>query len=310
MVERNEIQLSPLLIALASILWATDTPFRLPAVQALDPVWVVLFEHFVGLASLLVWAVVKKRKEVFQLRLADWIGAILVGGGGSAMATVFFTASFRLINPSLTILLQKLQPILVILLASLFLKEKPKKGFFPWAFLALGSAVILSFPDFNFTFLKEGIDLHSRGVLYAVGAAILWAIATISGKFLLRKNAPGTVTFWRYSFGFCTLLGITLLSHFSWATPAAFSTLASSSVLKSLLYISIVPGILSMVAYYAGLLRTPASSATLIELLYPVSAVLINTLILELPLNPIQLGAGTILLIAVLKISWDSQKSQ
>lgn len=309
-MERNEIQLSPLLIALAAILWATDTPFRLPAVQALDPVWVVLFEHFIGLTSLLVWAGVKKRKEVLELKITDWIGAILIGGGGSALATVFFTASFRLINPSLTILLQKLQPILVILLASLFLKEKPKKSFFPWAFLALGSAVILSFPDFNFTFLREGIDLHSRGILYAVGAAILWAIATISGKFLLRRNSPGTVTFWRYSFGFFTLLGITLLSQFSWSNSQTLSAFASSSILKSLLYISIVPGILSMVAYYAGLLRTPASTATLIELLYPVSAVLINTLILELPLNPVQLGAGTVLLIAVLKISWDSQKSK
>lgn len=300
-MERGEIILSPILIAIAAILWATDAPFRLPAVQALDPILVVLFEHCIGLGALSLWAFFKKRPEVLRLQTSDWIGAILVGGGGSALATVFFTASFRYINPSLTILLQKLQPILVILLASLLLKEKPKKGFFLWTVLALSSAAVLSFPDLNFSFLKDGIDLHSRGVFYAMGAATLWAIATISGKFLLRKNAPGTVTFWRYAFGFATLIGLTLLSN-SPLTPL-LSSFSSTPILKALLYISLVPGLLSMVAYYAGLLKTPASTATLIELLYPVSAVVINTLVLHQPLNLVQLAAGTLLLVSVLKIS-------
>lgn len=304
--------MSAFLIAVAAILWATDTPFRLPAVQALNPIQVVLFEHGIGLIALIIWAILKKRKEVIRLNKTDWLGAILVGGGGSAVATVLFSASFHFINPSLTILLQKLQPVLVIFLAHLFLNEKPKKEFLVWSVIALLAATVLSFPDLNFTFLKQGVDFHSRGILYALGAAFLWAIATISGKYLLGKNSPGTVTFWRYSFGFLTLIGMSLLNHggnqaesanfFTWTSITSLTT-TTLPVLRALLYISFFPGLISMAAYYTGLLKTPASTATLIELLYPVTAVLINTLILQVPLNLVQLAAGTVLLLAVLRIS-------
>jgi len=307
-VEEKEIRVRAFLIAIAAILWATDTPFRLPAVQALNPIQVVLFEHGIGLFALIIWAILKKRKEVIYLNKKDWLGAILVGGGGSALATVLFSASFHFINPSLTILLQKLQPVLVIFLAYLFLNEKPQKELFIWSVLALFAATVLSFPDLNFSFLKQGIDIHSRGVLYALGAAFLWAIATISGKYLLGKNSPGTVTFWRYSFGFLTLTGMSLLSHTGHGTESVnLLAWTSPPVLRALLYISFFPGLISMIAYYTGLLKTPASTATLIELLYPVTAVLINTVALNAPLTPVQLGAGTVLLLAVLKISWNSR---
>jgi drug/metabolite transporter (DMT)-like permease len=291
--------MSAFLVALAAILWATDAPFRLPAVQALDPVLIVLIEHTIGLAALGIWGLVKKRQDFLALRPSDWISAILVGGGGSALATVFFTASFRFINPSLTILLQKLQPLLVVLMAFVILKERPKPGFLRWALVALLAATVLSFPDFNFAFLKEGLSLHSKGVLYALAAAALWALATVGGKHLLRRNAPSAVNFWRYGFGFVTLATIMILSK----SEFPVTTMTSMPVLRALLYMSFIPGLLSMIAYYAGLLRTPASTATLIELLYPVSAIAINTFALHAPLDPVQLFAGGILLAAILKIS-------
>lgn len=289
----------PSLVGLAALLWATDTPFRLPTIQKIDVVHLVLFEHLVGTAALVLWALARKKQDLLRLKFADWLCALAIGVGGSALATVLFTASFRHINPSLTILLQKIQPVLVVLLSFALLKERPREGFYKWALLALAAATVLSFPDFNFSFLRGGIDFHSLGVIYALGAAALWALSTVLGKLILRRNSPGTVTFWRYLFGLLTLMTLAFIS--GGALPEGIAS--DTGVLWALLYISLIPGLLAMIAYYFGLFRTPASVATLVELIYPLSAIAINTLVLNAPLNPVQLGAGAVLLLAVTALS-------
>jgi hypothetical protein len=45
----------------------------------------------------------------------------VIGGVGSAIATVAFTESFQFLNPSLVILLQKMQPVVAITLAAIVL---------------------------------------------------------------------------------------------------------------------------------------------------------------------------------------------
>lgn len=295
--------LGPFLVALAAILWASDTPFRLPILESVDPVLLVLVEHAIGTAALGVWVFLRARDSVFRLKATDWIATLVVGAGGSALATVFFTASFGFINPSLTILLQKLQPVLVILLASAFLKEKPREGFFAWAAVAIVAALVLSFPDFDYHFLAQAIsnpDRHAKGVYYALGAAALWAIATVTGKTALSRVPPGIMTFWRYVFGLLMLAVMFSVSETRTEWPVLLS---SPDFAGSLLYISLVPGLLAMVAYYHGLTRTTASTATLLELLYPVSAVAINTAWLNQPLQPVQLAAGLLLLLSVTQVS-------
>ena len=289
----------PLLIALAAILWATDAIFRFATVSSINASLIVLFEHLIGLVALLPWIFFKHRKDIFRLSAKEWISAAFIGVGGSAMATVLFTGSFRYINPSVTILLQKLQPILVVLIASIFLGERPKGRFVLWAALALVAGVVLSFPDFNFTFLQNGLDLHSTGVAYALSAAALWAVSTVVGKSLLRKQPPGVATFWRYAFGLITLVFLVRVSESS----IPWAKLESTAVIRAILYMSLFPGLLAMLAYYAGLSRTLASVTTFVELLFPVSAVALNTFFLHMPLDPVQIGAALVLLISVTQIT-------
>jgi len=77
----------------------------------------------------------------------------------------------------------------------------------------------------------------------------------------------------------------------------------STGVLKSLLYMSLISGLLSMLIYYRGLVTTSASVATFVELIYPVSAVLLNIWLLHAYLSPLQACAGTVLVFAVLRLS-------
>lgn len=286
-------------IAIAASLWATDALFRLPTSERIDPALLVACEH--GLALLILWplAWLRHRSRLTKLSASQWISVAFIGLGASAAATVLFTTSFAYINPSIAILLQKLQPVFVSLLAILFLGERPSRGFYGWATLALAAGVVLNFPDLRFGFLQEVDLLRSRGAIYALSAAALWAVATVVGKSLLLSLDFQVATFWRFFFGFAGLAAWNLLN----GVEIPVATLSSIGVARSIAYMALFPGLLAMLFYYRGLQRTPASTVTIVELIFPVAAVALNTTVLGLPLAPMQLGAGAVLLAAVTRIA-------
>lgn len=289
----------PFLVGFAAILWATDALVRYPTSGKVDPTFIVLIEHILGVLILLPWLLYKHKNSIFSLNAKEWLAAIFSGIGGSAIATLFFTASFLYVNPSVAVLLQKLQPVMVVMIAFLFLGERPAKKFYCWSLVALAAGIILSFPDLNFNFLSEGLSIHSKGIQYAFGAALLWAASTVSGKILLVRTPATLATFWRFFFGLLALSAVMFLAK---DTPPLTSM--SQSLSFALLYLSIIPGLLAMLIYYSGLSRTPASVTTFIELIYPIGAVALNTIFLHTPLGMVQTIAGSILLVAVAMISF------
>jgi drug/metabolite transporter (DMT)-like permease len=286
-------------VSLAAFLWATDAVIRYPAISSIDPIFLVFVEHVLAVILLLPWVLLKHRDQLFSFNFREWFSAVFSGMGGSALATVIFTASFYYVNPSVAVLLQKLQPVMVVIIAFLFLGERPERKFFFWGAIALAAGIILSFPDLNFGFLRDGLDIQSKGIRYAFGAALLWAASTVSGKALLIRTAPSLATFWRFVFGFIGLILVMILAK----TPIHWNQFNSGSSLAALLYLSLIPGLFAMLIYYQGLARTRASVTTFIELIYPIGAVALNTAFLHTPLNAIQTAAAAALLVAVGMIS-------
>lgn len=301
--------MGPLLVALAAILWATDALVRYPLIQhGLDPTFVVFFDHALAVVLLTPFMLVKFRKQLTKVSAPQWAGLFLLGGGASALATVLFTASFKYVNPSVSILLQKLQPVFVVLLAALFLGERPKKTFYIWAPLALLAGLAISFPTFDFAFLSGAAESH--GSLYALAAAGLWALATVVGKGVVGKLPPMVVTYWRFVFGLVTLAGMLAFagSFSDGGAAASFAKLGDFAILRSLLYVALVPGLLALILYYQGMLRTTASKTTFMELLFPVTAVTLNTVFLDAPLAGVQAAAALVLLFSITQLSIESRR--
>ncbi len=292
--------IGPIFVGIASFIWATDALVRYPAIGSIDPTSIVSIEHFLAVLILLPWVLVHFKNQIFSLSLKEWLAAAFCGAGGSALASVVFTASFFYVNPSVAVLLQKLQPILVVVIAYIFLGERPAKKFYFWGTIALAAGVVLSFPDLNFRFLFNKMDLHSKGIQYAFLAAMLWAASTVSGKVLVKRTPVAVAIFWRFFFGAMTLAVLLLLSH----KAVPWNSLTVYSSYMPILYLSLIPGLFAMLIYYAGLSRTSASVTAFIELLYPIGAVALNTVFLHTPLEPVQTCAGAILLIAVAAISF------
>jgi drug/metabolite transporter (DMT)-like permease len=131
----------------ACFFWALDALIRYPLVnKGINPGLIVFYEHAI-LCFLFLPYFFSHFPSLKKLKMSEAFSFLIIGAGGSAVATMAFTASFKILNPSLVILLQKFQPVVAILLAHWILKEKLPKPFLLWAGVCLCGALLIATPD-------------------------------------------------------------------------------------------------------------------------------------------------------------------
>lgn len=294
---------APFLVFVAAMLWATDAPLRVNVTKDLPSTFIVFIEHAFSLIILipfLIKAISKLKTQTFK----TWLVLIGIGAGSSALALILFTESFHYLNPSAAILLQKLQPFIAIILAHLFLKEKYGKWFWYLASLAVLGGYLISFPSLvPKVFAGEVWDPKFIGILLAAGAALLWALGTILGRVALKNFTWQEVTALRFLFGFIFLA--------IWNTLDGTLTTVGDVTRLDWLYLlimSLVSGAVGLLLYYRGLQDTKASIATIAELGFVVSAVLVNFIFIDAKLLPLQIVGMIIVLIAVLSLAKRQEK--
>ncbi len=301
--------LNSLFIIFAAFLWATDSFFRYPLLgRGFSSASIVFTEHLIALFFLIVFVSYKKIK-IFKLQKKEWLSLCFIGLFSSALATVLFTMSFNYGNPSVSILLQKFQPLVVIFCGAVFLKEKLTRSFYVYASLAIGAGFFLSFPDLNFSIFSEQKNTWEilRPAALAISAAVLWALGTVVGKNVLKSVQPSVVVFWRYFFG---LFGVVLIGLVQGQSINSIDLFSEAKNIQSLMYMSLIVGLFSMVLYYQGLKTVKASVATLLELIFPVTSVMINYFFLDQKLNLIQLIAGSVLVFVMTRLVYSQQAKQ
>jgi drug/metabolite transporter (DMT)-like permease len=117
-----------------------------------------------------------------QLNRVDWAAAIVIGGGSSALATVMFTAAFRFGDPTTPLLLQKVQPLIVVGGAALLLGERVVGRYARFLVSGLAGAYLVAFAD------PTNVSVAAlRPALLALGAAFLWGLGTVLGRHLTAK---------------------------------------------------------------------------------------------------------------------------
>ncbi len=293
--EKKMMTWGPLLIFIAAMLWATDAPFRYHLTQTLSASFIVLAEHAVNILLILPF-IFSGWKEIKALSLRQWLAILVIGVGASALASIMFTEAFAYVNPSVAIVLQKLQPLIVITLATTFLNEKLDKRFWLWTILALFGAYIISFPGFKpELYVGEAWNPNTIGVALALGAAALWAIGTVLGRYVLGTSVSfKTVTALRFLIAFLFLLAL----NFRGDALQTIGALTGKDILF-IIIIALTSGFISLFLYYRGLTNTKASIATLAELGFPFLAVIVNAAALGFFLEPLQIIGMLLLIFAV-----------
>jgi drug/metabolite transporter (DMT)-like permease len=277
------------LVALGAAMWGTDGALRAPLVPRWSAWTIVLYEHLI-ISAVVIVPLLRRRDAVRRIR-RGWMAVIAVSWGGSALATLAFTAAFQYGNPDVVVLLQKTQPLWALLVAACVLGERPRASLAPLAACALAGAYLLSFGWTDPAHAFSGAQ--GKAAALALVAAGLWGAATALGRSALRHTDPDTLTALRF------VVAVPLLAVIA-ATHGALGAPASGQLdWVRLLMLAFIPGLLGLFLYYRGLERTPASIATFAELAFPATALVVNFLALGATINGTQAVGFCVLWITI-----------
>ena len=259
MIKRGGI----VLVAVAAAMWGLDAWIRAPLASTTAVATIVFGEHVV-LVLLTLPFVAGALVAMWRAGWRHVVSAVIIGAGSSAVATILFTQAFVSGHDFVTpVVLQKVQPVIAVFAATVILRERPSQRF-----------VFFLVPALVGTWLMGVVHpLHPtvnglRPTLYALGAAALWALGTVLGRYLARDLRFEHVATLRFVFGLAgSAVALLVLGD------PAFATWHDTGYIALLAFVT---GFLALGLYYYGLRSTPAVAATIAELAFPVSAILVG----------------------------------
>ncbi len=313
MPKRFYIILPALAIMVAAFLWAFDGVVLTPWINDLglwDVPTFVLLLHLTA-SVFLSYFLITKRHELANLQRSDWIAFGLTALFGGAIGTMAIVAAIiqvhsEHLNIAVVLLLQKLQPIFAILLAYAWLKERPKRVFYFWAVLAIMGSYFL-------TFGWEAVSVSGQGMLIpallAVLAAFSFGSSTVFSKKAITKVSHSIGTSLRFVLTtiimFIIILMISLLNtagiSTGYAGIAGFDAV-TLEMIGVFALIALTTGGTAIFIYYWGLKRIMASRATIFEMMFPLSAVVLEWLIHDQLLSAGQWFGAVIVILSITAI--------
>jgi drug/metabolite transporter (DMT)-like permease len=279
-------------------MWGFDGVVLTPRLYNLDIGFVVFMLHLVPFVLMNIF-LFKQYKWVTRFSREDLFLLLLIALFGGALGTLAIVKALFLVNfqhLSIVVLLQKLQPIFAIILATVILKEKLSRNFALWTIIALASSYFLTF----------GLALPHRAenprlleaALWAVLAAFSFGSSTVLSKKILQKYSFYTVNFYRF--------GLTAILMFIYVMMIGkfneFSNITTTNWLFFLI-IALTTGSGALFLYYYGLNKVKAMVSTICELFFPISAIIFDYLINGQVLTPVQWISAAVMIFAILKIS-------
>ncbi|MBI9053169.1 MAG: EamA family transporter [Bacteroidales bacterium] len=286
------------LICVAATLWGLDGVVLTPRLHNLDVELVVFMLHVIPflLFSLFLSKEYKNLKEFTKL---DFLGFFLVALFGGALGTMAIVKALFLVNfqqLTIVVLLQKLQPIFAIALASIVLKEKLNANFLLWGTIAICGAYFLTFGTKLPNFDTGSNTVHAA--LYALLAAFSFGSSTVFSKRLLTKFSFKTATFYRYGFTSAIMLIIVLIGGKLVLIESVTNT---NWLIMSL--IALTTGSGAIFIYYYGLRSVKAIVATICELCFPISAVVFDYFINGEMISAIQWISAVVMFFAIIMMN-------
>jgi drug/metabolite transporter (DMT)-like permease len=278
------------LVSIAAAMWGLDGLIRKPLSHSTSPATIVFGEHVV-LVALTVPLLVVSLRALWNAGPRYVAAGIAVGAGASAIATILFTQALFHGDFITVLVLQKAQPLVAVAGAWLVLGEQPRPRFAWFLLPALAGIWLIA--------LQHPLAPHAQGltpIVESLGAAALWGMGTVLGRYLTRRLEFQQVATVRFAFGLiASAAALPILGDKAFAG-------AHDSFYIALL--AVVTGFLALGLYYYGLQRTPALLAALGELAFPVTAALIGIYVFNSNLRWTQWVGVAITVAVVTLLPW------
>jgi len=289
---------APIFVIVAAALWGIDGIVLRPALYSLPVPLVVLIESSI-VALFLSPIFIRQFPKLKLLNRRDWLAFLGVALFGGAIGTMAITKALfyvNFVNLSVVILIQKLQPVFALTFAALLLKERLPKIFFLWAALAVIGAYFMTF-GYSLPVLETGNKTLIAAGLSLI-AAISFSSSTVFSKRALRNVGFELGTYLRF-----LLSAIIMLIIATSVGEVKNIVNVSSTQWWIFLLIAFTTGGAAIFLYYYGLKKITASVATICELAFPMTAVVLEYFIHGNILNPVQWMGVALLIFSIIKVS-------
>lgn len=213
---------------------------------------------------------------------------LIVSGAAIGINWILLFESYRYTSLTVATLCYYMAPVFVTVLSPLVLKERLSFARIVFTTMAIAGAVLIT-ADASLS--KD--DLALKGVLLALGAAVLYASVVLMNKKIARLPDQET-TFFQLLFAavvtvpYAAFRGIDDITFsVSWIVP--------------LLIVGVVHTGLAYLLFFSGAKKLPAQSTAVLSYIDPVTAVLLSTFVLhQIPDLYQSIGCAMILVAALL----------
>ncbi|MGA9749578.1 MAG: DMT family transporter [Nocardioides sp.] len=221
-----------------------------------------------AIGSLCLGAVLLARRAWRRPSRGDWAGLVAIGLLWFAVYNVALNAGERLVDAGTAAMLIQVSPVLIAVLAVLFLRERATPTLWWGLVIAFGGVAVISLSGG-----AAGGDRDVLGVLLCLLAAVVYAVSVILQKPLMARVSAIQVTWVA-----CTVGAVACLPF----APALAGDLASASAadIGWVVYLGVFPTAIAFTTYAFALTHMSASSLGVTTYLVPPITVLMAWVLL------------------------------
>ena len=253
------------------------------------PVQSIIF-YRVAFAFIIFFIALSVSGSLAKIKLKDKKNYLILFGILQAATMLTYFVSILNASVAIAVLLLYTAPAYVTLFSPLFLKERlTKKGLIALILSTAGMVLIVD-PG------KLYFSGYSVGVLAGVLSGIAYAFGIIVSKHISGTYSGYAQAFWSFAIAMLVLLPVGLAP-----ADVVFRNIAY------LILLAIFPSILAVSLYFNGLKKVKASSASILGLIEPLSAVILAILILDEKISFLMLTGGALILIGAVLVTIDER---
>lgn len=282
----STVQKAFLALIIANIIWGAAAPIFKLSLQNIPPFTLAFWRFFLGAVLLLV--LLRKNAALPLANHTDGVYLFLYAFLGITVNIIFFFLGLRLTYSINSPVIGSSQPILTLLFAILFLRERfqPRK-FMGMLLGTLGILLIVLEP-----LLEVGIDGSVIGNIFLVIAAVAAVGQTIAGKKVLPRYEPFAFTFWSFVIGAASFLPLMI---YELATiPHLYLSLDWRGFL-GIVYGAIFSSTVGYGLYAWGLSKISATDTAMFTYIDPVIGTILAYVLLHEPITlPFLAGSALI----------------